>query len=201
MQYYNGIITQKSFQFLKKLKADFNFILIGGWAVFLYSHSLKSKDIDIIVDYENLAKLKNAFEVSKNERLKKYEIKTGEFDVDIYVSHYSSLGVKVQEIEKYIFHKEGFSVPDLELLFILKLFVWYKRQGSQKGQKDELDIFSLAILPEFDWKKYTNFIKIFDFNSYHTNFIDLLKKTHRIPELAINEQRMSKIRKNILDKF
>ena len=198
MQYYHDIITQKSFEFLKKFKNDFDFILIGGWAVFLYSKALKSKDIDIIVNYENLAKLKEKFEVFKNDRLKKYEIKTGEFDVDIYVSHYSYLGVEVQEIEKRVFSKEGFQIPTLETLFILKLFAWHNRRGSAKGQKDELDIFSLAILPEFDWKKYLELIKLFNFNSYHNNFANLLKKTRKIPELNINEQQMAKIRKNIL---
>lgn len=46
MQFYNEIITQKSFVFLQGLKKEYEFVLIGGWAVFLYSHGLKSKDID-----------------------------------------------------------------------------------------------------------------------------------------------------------
>ena len=50
MQYYHDIITEKSFEFLQELKKKFNFVLIGGWAVFLYARTLKSKDIDIIVD-------------------------------------------------------------------------------------------------------------------------------------------------------
>lgn len=49
MQFYNDIITQKSFAYLQILKKKYDFILIGGWAVFLYSRSLKSKDIDIII--------------------------------------------------------------------------------------------------------------------------------------------------------
>ena len=77
MEYYHSLITQKSFDFLQKLRREFEFILIGGWAVFLYSHSLKSKDIDIIVDYSQLAKLKEIYNVAKNDRLKKYEIKKG----------------------------------------------------------------------------------------------------------------------------
>ncbi|PIP27870.1 MAG: hypothetical protein COX29_04245 [Candidatus Moranbacteria bacterium CG23_combo_of_CG06-09_8_20_14_all_35_22] len=201
MQYYHNIITQKSFDFLKEFNADFDFVLIGGWAVFLYSRALKSKDIDIIVDYENLAKLKEKFAVFKNDRLKKYEIQTGEFDVDIYVSHYSYLGVEVSEIEKRVFSKKGFQIPELEALFILKLFAWHNRRGSAKGQKDELDIFSLTFLPEFDWKKYWELIKLFNFSDYHKNFTTLLKKTRQIPELNINKQQMAKIRKTILEKL
>jgi hypothetical protein len=41
----------------------------------LHSKALKSKDIDIIVGYDELEKLKNDFSVFKNGRLKKYEIK------------------------------------------------------------------------------------------------------------------------------
>lgn len=70
MQFYHNIITQKSFEFLQKLNQQYDFILIGGWAVFLYSHSIKSKDIDIILEYHNLARLKEKYDVFKNDRLK-----------------------------------------------------------------------------------------------------------------------------------
>ena len=40
MQYYHEIVTEKSFKFLQGLKKRYRFILIGGWAVFLYSRSL-----------------------------------------------------------------------------------------------------------------------------------------------------------------
>lgn len=40
MPFYHNLITQKSWEVLKKLKAKYDFILIGGWAVFLYTKSL-----------------------------------------------------------------------------------------------------------------------------------------------------------------
>ncbi len=144
MQYYHGLIIEKSFKFLQQLKKRYKFILIGGWAVFLYSRSLKSKDIDIIIDYSELGKMKEEYDVSKNDRLKKYEIKTGEFDIDIYLPNYSELGVNLEELQKRTIIKEGFNIPPPEILFLLKLFAWPERQGSAKGKKDELDIFSLA---------------------------------------------------------
>jgi hypothetical protein len=201
MQFYNDIITQKSFVYLQSMKKKYKFVLIGGWAVFLYSKSLKSKDIDIIIDYDVLAKIKETDEVFKNDRLKKYEINTGNFDVDIYVPHYSELGVAVTEIQKNVINKEGFAVPALEILFLMKLFAWHNRRGSSKGQKDELDIFSLALLPEFDWKKYSEFVKKFNFSEHHQEFFHLLKNTHSIKELDINEQRMAKFRKKILEEL
>jgi hypothetical protein len=201
MQFYNDIITQKSFAYLQNMKKKYPFILIGGWAVFLYSKSLKSKDIDIIIDYEVLAKIKETDEMFKNERLHKYEISTGHFDIDIYVPHYSKLGIDVAEIQKNTINKDGFMVPVLELLFLMKLFAWHNRRGSAKGQKDELDIFSLAFLPEFDWKKYLKFVKEFNFSEHNEEFVKLLKSMRSVKELDVNEQKMAKLRKKILQEI
>jgi len=201
MQFHNDIITQKSFVYLQNMRKKYQFILIGGWAVYLYSKSLKSKDIDIIIDYDILAKIKETEEIFKNERLRKYEINTGNFDIDIYVSHYSEIGIDLAEIKNYTINKEGFFVPVLEILLLMKLFAWHNRRGSSKGQKDELDIFSLAFLSEFDWKKYEEFVKKFDFSKQHQEFLQILKSTHSIKELAINEQQMAKHRKKILAKI
>lgn len=183
------------------MRKKYKFVLIGGWAVYLYSKSLKSKDIDIIIDYDVLAKLKETDEVFKNDRLRKYEINTGNFDIDIYVPHYSELGIDPAEIQNYTVNKDGFSVPFLEILLLMKLFAWHNRRGSAKGQKDELDICSLAFLPEFDWKKYSGFVEKYSFSKYHEEFTRLLKATRSIKELDINEQKMSKIRKGIIEKL
>ncbi len=201
MQYYNDLITRESFEYLQNMRKEYKFILIGGWAVYLYSKSLKSKDIDIIIDYDVLAKLKEKGEVVKNERLSKYEINTGHFDIDIYVPNYSKLGVDAAEVVNFTVNKDGFMVPALEVLFLMKLFAWYNRRGSAKGQKDELDLFSLALLPEFDWGKYLEFTDKFNFFQYDKEFRQLLKNTRSIKELDVNDQKMSKIKKQILLKL
>lgn len=197
-EFYHNIITAKSFELLQVIKKQYNFVLIGGWAVFLYSHALKSKDIDIIIDYPELAKLKDRYQVAKNNRLKKYEIKQGEIDIDIYLPHYSALGIDIEKITQNAILREGFLVPELEILFMMKLFAWENRRGSVKGQKDELDIFSLALLPEFDWSKYSHYMSTYQFSKRHNDFINLLKTARDIDELNINEQRMAKFRKKVL---
>jgi len=197
-QFYHNIITEKSWQFLREFKKNRNFILIGGWAVFLYSRSLKSRDIDIIVDYDDLGKLKSEFDIFKNERLKKYEIKQGEFDIDVYLPYYSDLGVDIEKIKAKAVSREGFLIPEIEILLMLKLYAWGSRRGSVKGQKDELDIFSLAFLSEFNWQKYLDNTRIFHFENYNNFLIELIKKTKEIKELGINQQKMAKIRKRIL---
>jgi len=135
MEFYHEIITEKSFKILQNLKRQFDFILIGGWAVFLYARTLKSKDIDIIVDYNQLAKLKRILDVSKNERLKKYEAKIEEVDIDIYLPHYSNIGFPSEEIKNYFQSVEGFKVPLPEVLLILKTYVWSQRKNTSKGKK------------------------------------------------------------------
>ncbi|PIY70044.1 hypothetical protein COY89_03190, partial [Candidatus Roizmanbacteria bacterium CG_4_10_14_0_8_um_filter_36_36] len=72
--FYQSIVTEKSWKMLQMLKKNIDFILIGGWAVYLYAKTLKSKDIDIIVDYQELDKIKKNFQLIKNDRLRKYEI-------------------------------------------------------------------------------------------------------------------------------
>ncbi len=201
MQFYHNIITEKSWQFLREFRKNRNFILIGGWAVFLYSRSLKSKDIDIIVDYKDLEKLKSEFDVFKNERLKKYEIKQGEFDIDIYLPYYSDLGVDIEKIKEKTISREGFLIPEIEILLILKLYAWSARRGSAKGQKDELDIFSLLFLPEFNWQRCLDYTRIFHLENYNDFLIELVKKTKEIKELGVNQQKMAKIRKKILGVF
>jgi len=201
MQFYHSLVTEKSYEFLQDLKRDYQFILIGDWAVYLYTRALKSKDIDIIVNYDELAKLRENFDVFKNDRLKKYEIKTGEFDIDVYLPHYSKLGVDAQEIQKKSIVREGFVVPELEMLFLLKLFAWKNRKGSAKGRKDELDIFSLIFLPEFDSKKYLVQIEKHRMDELHGDLAALIKNTSRIEELGINEQKMAKLKKIILKQY
>ncbi len=186
MEFYHNTVTDKSFVFLQELQKKYSFILIGGWAVFLYTNALKSKDIDIIVEYDELGRLKQDYTVYKNERLKKYEIKTGEFDVDIYAPHYSDVGVGAETVMKATISRSGFTVPKLEMLFALKLYAWKQRRGTIKGRKDELDLFSLAFLPEFK------------FEHIDDDFRALLSKARSIPELKLNEQQVARLRKKIL---
>ncbi len=200
-QFYHKSITDQSFQFLAGLNKNYKFILIGGWAVFLYTRALKSKDIDIVIDYGQLGRLGEEFGIVKNDRLKKYEIKTGEFDIDIYLSHYSDLGIPAEYIIKNSQTREGFSVPLPEILFTLKLYAWQARRGSIKGRKDELDILALACLSEFNWPDYLKIINLFDLQTEHKNFISFLKKTRSAPELRLNEQQISRLKKKIMQKI
>jgi len=149
-QFWHNDITDKSYTFLQTMQKNYNFVLIGGWAVYLYSRKMKSKDIDIVVSYEELGKLKSLYTLNKNERLHKYEINVGEFDIDIYLPHYSKIGFPLEKINKYITHIEGFRVPQIEVLLGLKTFAYLDRKNSIKGEKDKIDIISLIESVDLD---------------------------------------------------
>ena len=197
MEYYHNLITEKSFQLLQRLRRERHFILIGGWAVFLYTHSLKSKDIDIVIDYDELEKLKNEFVVTKNDRLKKYEIKIDGIDIDIYLPFYSELGVSAETIQKFVVTSEGFTVPQIAVLLILKQVAFSDRQGTPKGEKDKIDIFSLLALQEIDWEFYQKLTAAAGLKHLPNELKSLLKQTVEIKELDLNQAKMAKLKKEV----
>ena len=129
MDYWHNILTEKSWNVLQKIKQDFEFTLIGGWAVYLWTKGHKSKDVDIIVDFETLSQLKKKYDLRKNEKLKKYEIRIEEIDIDIYVPHYSGL-MPLEEVDTE--KVEGFTVAKPEYLLILKQGAELERKESEK---------------------------------------------------------------------
>lgn len=201
MEYYQNKLTNKSWQILQELKKDYNFILIGGWAVWLYTKSLKSKDIDIIIDFSELEKFRRETTVNKNERLKKYEVKNEEVDVDIYVPHYSELGLPIPEIMNYSKKVDDFTLPTPEILLILKQITAKNRQGTSKGEKDRIDVISLINTNFIDWQKYLELTKKFQLQGLRQDLSDLLKTVYEVDQLNLNRQQVAKIKRKILRVF
>lgn len=190
-QFWHRLIIEKSFAFLQEFVKQYQFVLIGGWAVYFYTKALKSKDIDIIVEFAELEKLKQQFSITKNERLKKYEIKADGFDVDIYVPHYSDLGVPLDEVTRNAISIEGFHVPRKEVLLALKCYVYEQRKGSLKGKKDMIDIISLlyygAISPKLVRDSKT--------------LRDILTTNYEIKELGLDRKKFADFKKQFLVKL
>ena len=146
MEFWNDLSTQKSWETLKKLNKKIDFIVIGGWGIYLWTHAIKSKDIDILLtDWETLLKIKKWYEPKKNNRLKRYEIIISEIDVDIYVPHYSKMPIPCHHLTAMTTKREGFKVLKPEPLLILKQQAIQDRKNSIKGQKDRIDILSLLL--------------------------------------------------------
>lgn len=198
-QFWHDIVTDKSFLTLQSLRREFDFTVIGGWAVFLYTKTLKSKDIDIIVDFETLAKLKTQFDVIKNERLKKYEIKFDGFDLDIYVVSWSELGLPAGYILENNLSLDGFRVSSKEILLILKLFAHEQRKGSLKGKKDAVDIISLLTNDSINFEKFNEIISEFDLHYLKQELEGILNSTIEVEELELNQKSFSDLKKKILN--
>jgi len=199
--FYQEIITQKSWQLLTQLKKQFDFILIGGWAVYLYTKALKSKDIDLIIDFSQLDKLKQRYDLFKNSRLNKYEIKKEGIDIDLYLPYFSHLGLPVEQIIKYTNVVEAFTVLKKEVLLITKQQAYQSRRLSIKGQKDKIDILSLVFLDDFDFDYYRKIIKLHKLTPFLKTLRDILMETKKVEELGFNQHFFSKKKKQILKKL
>lgn len=154
MRFWNEPAVDRSFSVLQHLKKRYELVLIGGWAVWLYTKKEKSKDIDIIVDFPALERIRGDYAIKRNERLRKYEISFEGISVDIYVPHYSALIIPPEIIMKNTDIVEGFRVPAPEYLLALKQQAEIERKDSVKGMKDRVDIISLMIYGDIDVQKY-----------------------------------------------
>jgi len=198
MDYYHNIVTQKSWEELQRLKKTTDFILIGGWAIYLYTKTLKSKDIDIIVDFDKLPILEKHYVINKNDRLRKYEAKKEEVQIDIYLPHYSALGIPVEDLAQQTRNLEGFTVIDNNYLFTLKLYTLSQRGRSPKGRKDFIDMISLIGAKALEWEKVEKIIREYNLQDAIANFKEFLSEYHEIPELNLNRHQLAQLKKNIL---
>lgn len=195
MDYYRDSVTGKSWNFLISLQRQFQFVLIGGWAVWLYTKQLKSKDIDIVVGLSELEVLKSRYDVVKNERLKKYEFRSEEVSIDMYVPHYSSIGIPAEEILSEAQVVEGFRVPPREMLLTLKIVPWFSRRGSSKGQKDLLDIISLLDAGLLNSQKVKRWIEDTRLQQEIESLRSEIASVMTIQELQLNQHQVSRKKK------
>lgn len=198
MNFYHDLITQRSWQVLTFLKKKYQFILIGGWAVFLYTRALKSKDIDLVVEYEVLARLKEEFAVSKNEHLRKYEARQEAVEIDIYLPFYSNPGIPAEDLKAFSFSLEGFKVVEKEVLAILKQKALIERRDSLKGRKDLADLISLFRLADFDWQKYKKVIERYSLGKAQRQVYKIIKELRKLEELNLNPHQIARLKSKIL---
>ena len=197
MEFWNSQLTEKSWEILQDLKKKYDFILIGGWAIYLWTKQQKSKDIDIVVSISELQKLKQE-NLSKNDNLRKYEIKRGEIDVDIYVSHFSKLIIPPEYIENYISKIEGFSVISKEALLVLKQGAEIERRNSPKGEKDKIDIMSLLFFSDINFNVYKAILKKYSLEHFIDSLISILKAFKDYNSINLTPREFKKTKENIL---
>lgn len=199
-EYWNSQLTEKSWKILQNIKTKYNFILIGGWAVYFYTRRQKSKDIDIVVSIDELNKLKEK-ELRKDDQLKKYEIKQEEIDIDIYVEYYSNLTIPVEDIKKYTIKIEGFEIAKAELLILLKQAAFRQREKSIKGEKDKIDIVSLAFLKNFDLNFYEDIAKEYKIENYINELKEIIINFNNYNNLGLTPQDLKKLKSTFMLKW
>ena len=165
-EFWNELMTQASWEKLQELSGEFDFILIGGWAAYLWCGMHKSKDIDIIVNYGTLPKIQERYPLTKNDRLKKYEVKFQGFDIDIYLPFYSRLALPLEDLMKSAVKVKGIRTVPLEALLILKQAAEIDRRNSVKGQKDAIDILTILVYGGIDLKEYNKMLKRYELTHY-----------------------------------
>jgi hypothetical protein len=200
MEFWNEIAIDKSFKILQELRRKFDFVLIGGWAVYFLTKAIKSKDVDVIVDYNELSRLRTSIGIQKNDFLKKYEAKVEGVSIDIYVPYYSEFAIPPEEILKNTVRIENFRIPKPEILLILKQQAELQRRNSVKGQKDRVDILCLAKSGKVNWKNYKRFLKRFKLEEYENELREIISSARiEFEYLGIrNLREVRKIKEGIL---
>ena len=203
MEFWNSDITNESWKELLVLSTKYNFILIGGWAIYLYTKLQKSRDIDMVVDYDQFKLLSVDFEMRKNPSLYRYEIKFQKFDIDVYTPFYSKLTVPPEDLINNYTLIENIRVPRVEELLILKLGAFDDRMNSIKGQKDRLDITGLAFYSNIDYSRLKTLLNKYKRPSYIDLYVNAIAHIEKrlLPFLNLNESTYAKMKKKTLEKI
>lgn len=202
MEFWNDQALDESWNTLITLTRKYQFILIGGWACYLYTGTIKSQDIDIIVDFEVLNQMKMDFLVKKNVILKKYEFIFNNVSVDVYVPYYSEFVLSFGCISENIVEKEGMMIPRPEVILILKQQAELERKESVKGQKDRVDILNMLI-KSIDMKRYFLLVKEYHLKEYMKRLETIIRVSKSEFEYfdITNPRKIKLIKKKLMEDF
>lgn len=203
MEFWNSLLTEKSWKIMQDLKKEeFRFIVIGGWAAYLWTKQHKSKVIDVIIpEWSDLELLGKKFTLTKNSRLNKYEVKFGDIDLDIYLPYYSKIALPLEDISGETAKIEGFEVVLPEILLILKQGAEYDRKDSIKGQKDRIDIMTILCYAKIDFNKYRKLLVKYKLDKYRYRLKEIITTFKDIKHLNLNLVEFTKLKKNLLEEI
>ena len=201
--FWNSLLTEKSWnQLIKLSKEPFKFILIGGWAAYLWTKLHKSKDIDIaLYDIKELDYLKNKYALKKNDRLKKYEIQFDEIDLDIYVPYYSKLSIPIENLKDYSAKIEGFNVVKPEALLVLKQGAEIERGASVKGIQDQIDIMAILCYAEINYTEYMRLLKKYKKDNYLNRLKSIVQSFKDYNYLNLNPRSLKLKKEELLSQL
>lgn len=151
--------------------------------------------------YDKLPILAKLYDLTKNDRLKKYQAAKEETEIDVYLPHYSKIGIPVEDLLKQTVVLEGFRMAEINYLAALKIFTFSRRGNSTKGRKDFIDIISLMSAKLCDYEKIKKIVNQYRLEKPLEILMEALKNTFEIGELKLNKHSFSKLKKDILAKL
>jgi len=157
----------------------FDFVLIGGWGVYLLTRYHMSRDIDFLMRDRELWKFRSYIQArggrEKSPGIRTYGFVIGNIGVDVYTETKSGLPVDIVDVfEKQRFlGLDGYRVLEPGRLLALKLRAAEARSQSHKGLKDRCDILSICL-------KNDDYLKRFKAHISETGDENALEKLCRL---------------------
>ena len=121
--------------------------------------------------------------------------------IDVYLRHYSKIGIPVEVLLEKAVVLEGFKVVEIEYLLVLKLITLEQRGRSPKGRKDFIDSVSLFKFGALDLKKVIRIIKKYELEDVLKSWKEFLGENFEIEELKINKHEYARLKKELLSNF
>ncbi len=158
-QFWSAERTNRSLEVLRALPEGLDFVLIGGWAVYLYVGNQKSEDVDIAINLDKLDFFRKYGIEGYDGTTIKYSIINGT-RVDLFISGYTDrdLPLPISKIMRDYVVIEGMKVVDRELLLLLKLWGYFGHD-EVKIRKDIIDVVSLVFYGSIGFEKFASYIK------------------------------------------
>ena len=172
-QYYSER-ADRSYDVLRKIAKEADFVLVGGWAVHSYVNLQRSLDIDIAIDYKPLEYFRRygALQAYPNFNVK-YIIVDG-ITVDLFIPEFADkdLPFPVSTILSNYVKIDNIKVVKKELLLLLKLWGYFGNDET-KLKKDVIDVVSLLLYGNIDLNKVKKLIEKYKLEKRRTTDVML----------------------------
>jgi len=212
MELWNEKAIEKSERVLNQLKEIGEFVVIGGWAVYLLTRAIKSLDIDIYMNFEDFFGVQSKLAergifITFNQRLKKYGTKIEEVDIDIYTPDQCNLTVPCKDVfdNKWLEVVEGFKIIKTEPLLLLKLSSEFSRKNKLKGFKDRVDILALITKLDIDTKFLGSLFDRYNAAKLKSRLLTIIKESSEEYNYAFQKKiipsKLKKIKRELLGNF
>jgi len=212
MEVWNEKAVEKSENILKELKEFADFVVIGGWAVFLKTKAVRSIDIDIYINFNDFYRLQpvlveKGIYINFNPKLKKYNTKIEEVDIDIYTPDQCGLIIPCKDIFENGWFEviEGFKVLETEPLLLLKLKAEKERTNTMRGFKDRCDILALLANLDLNKKFMDDLFKRYNCLDLRKGLVGIIKQSSEEYKYALQKEiipsRLKKLKKKLINKI